>query len=112
MRREQERRELRLLVGSNLVRLSQLDGLDLEVYKGVSKKNVVLGGGEKGIKFVYPIYHFTMFHSLTHPPPSRSPARPPINSRGNCQLQGRDCSRLPHGSHYPSFSRRVPSTHP
>jgi vacuolar protein sorting-associated protein 35 len=32
--REQERRELRILVGTNLVRLSQLDGIDLELYKG------------------------------------------------------------------------------
>jgi vacuolar protein sorting-associated protein 35 len=31
-KREQERRELRLLVGSNLVRLSQLEGLDLKIY--------------------------------------------------------------------------------
>ncbi|KAI9010096.1 vacuolar protein sorting-associated protein 35 [Hyaloraphidium curvatum] len=32
-KREQERKELRQLVGSNLVRLSQLDEVDLEVYK-------------------------------------------------------------------------------
>jgi vacuolar protein sorting-associated protein 35 len=32
--REQERRELRILVGTNLVRLSQLEGIDLEMYKG------------------------------------------------------------------------------
>ena len=31
--REQERRELRLLVGSNLVRLSQLEEITLEVYQ-------------------------------------------------------------------------------
>jgi len=35
-KREQERKELRLLVGSNLVRISQLDGVDLEMYKTVS----------------------------------------------------------------------------
>jgi vacuolar protein sorting-associated protein 35 len=34
-KREQERKELRQLVGSNLVRLSQLDEVDLEVYKTV-----------------------------------------------------------------------------
>lgn len=34
-RREQERKELRLLVGSNLVRLSQLDSLSLDMYVGV-----------------------------------------------------------------------------
>ncbi|KAI8853807.1 vacuolar protein sorting-associated protein 35-domain-containing protein [Chytridium lagenaria] len=33
-KREKERKELRLLVGSNLVRLSQLDGLDLEIFRG------------------------------------------------------------------------------
>lgn len=32
-RREQERRELRLLVGTNLVRLSQLEETTLEMYK-------------------------------------------------------------------------------
>ncbi|KAJ3194022.1 Vacuolar protein sorting-associated protein 35 [Irineochytrium annulatum] len=34
-KRELERKELRLLVGSNLVRLSQLDGLDLEIFRGI-----------------------------------------------------------------------------
>ena len=34
-RREKERLELRLLVGTNLVRLSQLEAVDLEVYKKV-----------------------------------------------------------------------------
>ncbi|KAF7359483.1 Vacuolar protein sorting-associated protein 35 [Mycena sanguinolenta] len=32
-KRELERRELRILVGTNLVRLSQLDGVDLEMYQ-------------------------------------------------------------------------------
>ncbi len=32
-KRELERRELRILVGTNLVRLSQLDGVDLETYQ-------------------------------------------------------------------------------
>jgi vacuolar protein sorting-associated protein 35 len=31
-KREMERRELRILVGTNLVRLSQLDGVDLDMY--------------------------------------------------------------------------------
>lgn len=34
-RRERERRDLRLLVGMNLVRLSQLESLDLPKYKTV-----------------------------------------------------------------------------
>lgn len=34
-KREQERKELKLLVGSNLVRLSQLDGLDLDMFRTV-----------------------------------------------------------------------------
>jgi vacuolar protein sorting-associated protein 35 len=34
-RREQERKDLRVLVGSNLVRLSQLDGLTLDIYQTV-----------------------------------------------------------------------------
>jgi len=32
-KRELERRELRILVGTNLVRLSQLDGVDFEMYQ-------------------------------------------------------------------------------
>ena len=35
-KREQERRELRILVGTNLVRLSQLECVDIEKYKKVS----------------------------------------------------------------------------
>lgn len=34
-KREQERRELRILVGTNLVRLSQLECIDIEKYKKV-----------------------------------------------------------------------------
>ena len=34
-KREAERRELRILVGTNLVRLSQLEGVDLRVYQSV-----------------------------------------------------------------------------
>lgn len=33
-KREEERRDLRILVGTNLVRLSQLEGLDLRKYRG------------------------------------------------------------------------------
>jgi len=32
-KREMERKELRILVGTNLVRLSQLDGVDLTMYR-------------------------------------------------------------------------------
>jgi hypothetical protein len=34
-KREMERKELRILVGTNLVRLSQLDGVDLDMYQGM-----------------------------------------------------------------------------
>ena len=34
-KREMERRELRTLVGTNLVRLSQLDGVDLDLYQRI-----------------------------------------------------------------------------
>jgi vacuolar protein sorting-associated protein 35 len=34
-KREAERKELRILVGTNLVRLSQLDGVDLKIYQKV-----------------------------------------------------------------------------
>ena len=35
-RREKERLELRILVGTNLVRLAQLEGLDIGIYQKVS----------------------------------------------------------------------------
>ena len=35
-KREKERQELRILVGTNLVRLSQLDGVDVDLYQKVS----------------------------------------------------------------------------
>ena len=35
-KREQERRELRILVGTNLVRLSQLECINMDMYKKVS----------------------------------------------------------------------------
>ena len=35
-RRERERQELKLLVGTNLVRLAQLDSVDIDLYKKVS----------------------------------------------------------------------------
>lgn len=38
-KREAERRELKILVGTNLVRLSQLEGVDLDIYKEVSFNN-------------------------------------------------------------------------
>lgn len=40
-KREAERKELRILVGTNLVRLSQLDGVDLKIYQKVKRKNCV-----------------------------------------------------------------------
>lgn len=36
-RREREREELRILVGTNLVRLSQLESVTLDIYKRVNK---------------------------------------------------------------------------
>ena len=41
-KRESERKELKLLVGSNLVRLSGLEAMDLELYKNVKFKSVIL----------------------------------------------------------------------
>ena len=35
-KREQERRELRILVGTNLVRLSQLEAVNIDIFKKVS----------------------------------------------------------------------------
>ena len=35
-KRERERQELRILVGTNLVRLSQLDGVNVDTYRKVS----------------------------------------------------------------------------
>lgn len=45
-KREAERKELRILVGTNLVRLSQLDGVDLKIYQKV-KNSFRLGRREK-----------------------------------------------------------------
>jgi vacuolar protein sorting-associated protein 35 len=39
-KREKERQELRILVGTNLVRLSQLEGVDAALYKSVSSRIV------------------------------------------------------------------------
>ena len=41
-KREQERRELRILVGTNLVRLSQLECCDIETYKKVTTTDYLL----------------------------------------------------------------------
>jgi len=41
-KRERERQELRILVGTNLVRLSQLEGVDVDIYKKVSPKRIFL----------------------------------------------------------------------
>ena len=41
-KRERERQELRILVGTNLVRLSQLDGVNVETYKKVSYRRVCM----------------------------------------------------------------------
>lgn len=41
-KREKERQELRILVGTNLVRLSQLEGVNVDKYKQV---RLVPGGG-------------------------------------------------------------------
>ena len=38
-KRERERQELRILVGTNLVRLSQLEGVDASLYKSVSSSS-------------------------------------------------------------------------
>lgn len=47
VKREQERRELRILVGTNLVRLSQLECIDIEKYKKVIFIFMVVGKIEK-----------------------------------------------------------------
>lgn len=49
-RREQERRELRILVGTNLVRLSELECVNVDRYKTVVKFVVVKS---KKIHFVF-----------------------------------------------------------
>ena len=40
-KREHERRELRILVGTNLVRLSQLEAVDVERYKKVNTPSAI-----------------------------------------------------------------------
>ena len=46
-KRERERQELRILVGTNLVRLSQLDGVDAENYRTVSISAFLLNFSSK-----------------------------------------------------------------
>lgn len=46
-KREDERKELRILVGTNLVRLSQLEGVDIKIYQKVWSYG--RGGGNKTI---------------------------------------------------------------
>jgi vacuolar protein sorting-associated protein 35 len=41
-KREKERQELRILVGTNLVRLSQLEGVDASLYKSVCSSKISL----------------------------------------------------------------------
>ena len=58
-KKERERMELRILVGTNLVRLSQLDNIDLAMYKsavlpGVRIIGTFIVGGSKIFKF-YPL---------------------------------------------------------
>ena len=43
-KREKERLELKILVGTNLVRLSELDGVNSEMYQKVRVSVVVRGG--------------------------------------------------------------------
>ena len=49
-RRERERQELRLLVGTNLLRLSQLEAVNVELYKQVGgrEREGQMGTGETG----------------------------------------------------------------
>lgn len=46
-KREMERKELRILVGTNLVRLSQLEGVDLQLYQKVFIGHVIVFFWEK-----------------------------------------------------------------
>lgn len=57
-KRESERKELGTLVGTNLVRLSQLEGVDLNVYQTVSKNHFVLyiKHSMKPIRIYYRVY--------------------------------------------------------
>ena len=49
-RREKERLELRILVGTNLVRLSQLESIDADLYQKVCGEGGREGGKEGGRK--------------------------------------------------------------
>lgn len=40
-KREMERKDLRILVGTNLVRLSQLEGVDLDLYRTTILPNIL-----------------------------------------------------------------------
>ena len=53
-RREQERRELRILVGTNLVRLSELECVNVERYKTVSESLFERSFHRVGFQIVLP----------------------------------------------------------
>lgn len=49
-KRERERQELRILVGTNLVRLSQLDGVNVDTYRKVRLTHYYYLASEKFLK--------------------------------------------------------------
>lgn len=55
-KRERERQELRILVGTNLVRLSQLEGVNVERYKQVSSMCFTSTDCSPGLDCIYNVY--------------------------------------------------------
>lgn len=90
-KREKERLELRILVGVNLVRLSQLEGLGLQEYKA------------EVIKLFSPLQPSIHFKS-----PNFQKGAPESARRG-AELQGYHCTVILDGLHHPSLPGRVPS---
>lgn len=82
-KRELERKEMGTLVGTNLVRLSQLEGVDLKVYQRVKKHTPT---------FFFELLILLLGYSARY-----------IES--SSELSRRDGSRIPYGSHYSDISR-------
>lgn len=89
-KREMERRELRILVGTNLVRLSQLDGVDLDMYQ----RNILPSILEQVVNckdVIAQEYLMEVVIQVCLPPPTPS---------------------LRLTTSFPGFHRRIPPPHP
>lgn len=110
--REKERRELRILVGTNLVRISSLEGVTSEMYKDVSvcARRGVLSAAPSHVPssgvdtlVAYFLTRFALFSC-----PLRVLAEnPPGGDAADRRVQGSDRAGVPYGVHHPGFPGRA-----